>query len=231
MQAAAPAAHHARDGTSGALIEIFYGYPGQLRADRLAHGADVLQGAGLMDGSGQPHFLAVNLRFCEEIGIEGARDWWGQVIAFDALTGNTDRHSQNWGLLVSPGGQRRLAPMFDNGTSLGYQMLDAAVVAPVPIAVIETYIRKGRHSCRWAEDEPMVYDHIGLCRRFAEHQPAAVPAMRAAVAVTDATVQGFLQACTGIHVEPRFTHGRAEMVGALVRRRRDLLMEMLDQHG
>lgn len=26
--------------------------------------------------------------------------WWAETIAFDAIIGNTDRHSENWGFLI-----------------------------------------------------------------------------------------------------------------------------------
>ena len=41
---------------------------------------------------------------------------------FDALIGNTDRHHENWGLIVGPGregSEKRLAPTFDHASSLG----------------------------------------------------------------------------------------------------------------
>jgi len=51
---------------------------------------------------------------------------------FDALVGNTDRHHENWGVLLTPnaGAQRKkglqitLAPTFDHGSSLGRELLD-----------------------------------------------------------------------------------------------------------
>ncbi|MBY0285229.1 MAG: HipA domain-containing protein [Sphingomonas sp.] len=223
-------ASNAADGTTGALIEFFYGYPGQDRADRLAHGADILQGAGLMDGSGQPHFLRVNLQHCEDVGIAGASDWWARVIGFDALIGNTDRHSQNWGLLVDQEGAGRMAPMFDNGTSLAYQIKDVAIAAGIDADAYARFVRKGRHSCRWAGDDLTAYDHIGLAGRFLEARPGTAPAMRAAVAIGDGELEGFLHVCSAIDIEPRFTAGRADMVGRLVRMRRDLLGVVLDQY-
>jgi hypothetical protein len=55
---------------------------------------------------------------------------WGGFIgylALDALIGNTDRHHQNWGLLVrpdAPQAARELAPTFDHASSLGRELLD-----------------------------------------------------------------------------------------------------------
>jgi hypothetical protein len=45
-------------------------------------------------------------------------------LAFDTLIGNTDRHPDNWGLLVGLGAapQYAMAPAFDNGTSLAYKI-------------------------------------------------------------------------------------------------------------
>lgn len=76
---------------------------------------------------------------------------------FDALVGNTDRHHENWGMLLKPvklpladkgmGEQMRfrvaLAPTFDHGSSLGRELLDdrARLLLADPKG-IERYIRK-----------------------------------------------------------------------------------------
>ena len=76
---------------------------------------------------------------------------------FDALVGNTDRHHENWGMLLKPvkvpledkemGEQMRfrvaLAPTFDHGSSLGRELLDdrARLLLADPKAV-QRYIRK-----------------------------------------------------------------------------------------
>jgi len=46
---------------------------------------------------------------------------------FDALVGNTDRHHENWGVMVVPEGGRaifKLAPSFDHASSLGRDQTD-----------------------------------------------------------------------------------------------------------
>lgn len=42
-----------------------------------------------------------------------------EIIVFDILIGNTDRHSQNWGLIVDTNDKVRVAPAYDNSSSLG----------------------------------------------------------------------------------------------------------------
>jgi hypothetical protein len=76
---------------------------------------------------------------------------------FDALVGNTDRHHENWGMLLKPvkvpeadkkqGEPMRfrvaLAPTFDHGSSLGRELLDdrARLLLADPKGV-QRYIRK-----------------------------------------------------------------------------------------
>ncbi|CAG7619220.1 HipA domain-containing protein [Leucobacter soli] len=49
-------------------------------------------------------------------------------LLLDALVANTDRHEANWGVMRAPTGSDRrdlLAPTFDHGAGLGYQLLDS----------------------------------------------------------------------------------------------------------
>jgi hypothetical protein len=48
-----------------------------------------------------------------------AVDWFAGYLIFDALIGNTDRHSENWAIEVTPRGTMHLAPSYDHATSLG----------------------------------------------------------------------------------------------------------------
>lgn len=45
-------------------------------------------------------------------------------LMFDALTGNTDRHHENWGVVLTSGGDAHLAPTFDHASSLGRELTD-----------------------------------------------------------------------------------------------------------
>ncbi|WAH97520.1 HipA domain-containing protein [Arthrobacter sp. MMS18-M83] len=53
--------------------------------------------------------------------VEGLRavDWFAGYLIFDALIGNTDRHSENWAIEITPKGTMHLAPSYDHATSLG----------------------------------------------------------------------------------------------------------------
>lgn len=70
-------------------------------------------------------------------------------IVLDALIGNTDRHHENWGLLVRPqkDGRRVLiqaAPSFDHASSLGRELLDARRDELLRDGKVPRYISRGR---------------------------------------------------------------------------------------
>lgn len=50
-----------------------------------------------------------------------------QIPIFDALIANQDRHCDNWGIIVYRAGYQ-LAPIYDNGASLGYQLQEERIL-------------------------------------------------------------------------------------------------------
>lgn len=56
-------------------------------------------------------------------GIDTAVDVFGGYLLLDAWIGNTDRHHENWALVVDSG-HRHLAPTFDHAASLGAHLPD-----------------------------------------------------------------------------------------------------------
>jgi hypothetical protein len=56
--------------------------------------------------------------------IAQAADLFVGYLLLDAWIGNTDRHHENWGLLVTPPRRIELAPTFDHASSLGREETD-----------------------------------------------------------------------------------------------------------
>jgi len=49
-----------------------------------------------------------------------------KIPVFDAFIGNQDRHCDNWGIIDGKNGYR-LSPIYDNGSSLGFQLTEARI--------------------------------------------------------------------------------------------------------
>ncbi|MFC4932807.1 HipA domain-containing protein [Massilia sp. GCM10023247] len=87
---------------------------------------------------------------------------WADLFLFDAMIGNTDRHQDNWGLIRNKGQARwRLAPLFDNGTSLGHERWEKHVQAWTEKDYVR-YITKGKHHIRWMRGDESGCPHIEL---------------------------------------------------------------------
>lgn len=80
----------------------------------------------------------------------GANGWFAGYLLLDALVANTDRHHQNWGVLVD-GARLTLAPSFDHASSLGFQLSDAGRGTELAQG-IEKFAGRGRS--RHAPGEP-----------------------------------------------------------------------------
>ncbi len=59
------------------------------------------------------------------IDIPGLEQRFWDMFVVDALIGNTDRNNSNWGIIVDEAGQKRLAPVYDNGNCLNCKWDDA----------------------------------------------------------------------------------------------------------
>ncbi len=140
------------------------------------------------DRVGTDHSLAllrtiVETGGLERYGVEAAAFWryWARAIAFDTLISNTDRHAENWGIVESAGGNR-IAPLYDNATSLGCG-IDGTGLARyfeggrLDTARIEEFARKGRHHLRLDGRQKRGTPFVVLGRAFLDAFPG--PEMRA----------------------------------------------------
>ena len=217
-------ASNSTTGVSGALVEFFYGYPGEPLPRRLTHGADMLQERGFTLGADRPHNLITNVKLCEERGLTQAKEWWARTIWFDALIGNTDRHTENWGVLVGADGSEQFAPRYDNGTSLGFQQLDAKLPRFSDPVALDRFIAKGCGHLGWSDAQDTPLPLVELCREFAVAENAG-ELLKDVIHADVSPVEAAIDACVRMRLEPAFTAQRGEFVLKLIRRRLSLLSE------
>ena len=210
-----------RSGEIGALIEFFYGYPGEHSPARFIHASDLLRLTN--DRSDRPHGVRLNIWLCKRLGLVDVENWWAKVLAFDALIGNTDRHPENWGFLVRSEGaepQFAFAPAFDNATSLGYEITQARLPAMSEARQLEAYVNRGTHHCSWDPSDTHGSKHLELCGKLLDAHPEAANAMQELVDFSADDVAAVLQRCAGYDVTTPFTPERANFVGRLIENRR-----------
>ena len=127
--------------------------------------------------SGCQHNFETIRQIFGESDFTRALDWqtyWAKALAFDALIGNTDRHQDNWGIIIRREKEAphkikeiHISPVFDNGTSMGHE------IAPFRLQYFEienrlkTYVLRGKHHMRWALDDKNRIGHAEMLTKIA----------------------------------------------------------------
>lgn len=176
------AAWNSKTGHSAALIEWFYNE----NTESFVMAGDFLQ---MMRNDfdrklGTQHNFEDNMVLLRMFSIRKTliephwRQWWVEALLFDALIGNTDRHQDNWGLIFTRSEQNiscRLAPLFDNGTSLGHERFPDHVKLWTKNR-FDRYIENGKHHLKWSLDDP-VQAHFELLKRVVDEWPDTLDAV------------------------------------------------------
>jgi len=218
-----------RSGETGVLMEFFFGFPGEKITPRLIHGGDVLARNIADRKKGRPHGVKTNVAVGRLSKVPGVLKWWGRALVFDALIANVDRHPDNWGFLVSAGEPAtwRMAPLFDNGTSLGYGITDSDLEAPNSDQLLTRFGARGVHHCGWDEGDDKQGGHVDLCARFAAAYPGAVPAMQNVIRFDLEELRAVLSDFPNYETAVPFIGARAEFVVSLVGQRQTELTKVL----
>jgi hypothetical protein len=102
---------------------------------------------------------------------------WAKIFIFDAFIGNTDRHQDNWGIIGSKVSEteysiEEFSPAFDNGTSLGYEILERKF-SKYDGDKLNEYIMGGKHHMKWSLDDNIRLNHIEMIQKFILEYPEA----------------------------------------------------------
>jgi hypothetical protein len=213
-------------GQTGALIELFYPYPAATKTTRLVHAADFMQ-QNFADGKkGRPHALRENLALCRALQAKDALTWWTEAVLFDTLIGNTDRHSENWGFLIERKDDDRifsLAPLYDNGTSLGYGLQDAKLEEICVSARMTAYIARGTHDIGWSKAEDGPTAHLELCERLIKANKTLLPTATRMLSFSNEAIQEIVDWAGTFRVPVSFSPERGRFVVEQIAARRDAL--------
>lgn len=106
----------------------------------------------------------------------------GGYLVLDALIGNTDRHHENWGLILYRHQDSKpeklavrlsVAPTFDHASSLGRELRDESRGNFLKSRTVERYVRKGRGAIFFSPDDKHGANPLRLvefgARQFSEY--------------------------------------------------------------
>jgi len=212
-----------------ALIEWFYEWetegvryvPGSNFMNRMILNFDTRRGTQHNVGT-----ILKLLRLFEARGlIEEGLNHWGKVFVFDAVIGNTDRHQDNWGVLWLGRGteiadmRANFSPAFDNGTSLGHEILERNLLSLQDSARLEKYILRGRHHAKWSIKDEQRMQHAALVQLYADELPEVRDNIVRCLEVDMGQLEAQLRELCDFDGGIPFTEARCDMVISLLNAR------------
>lgn len=222
------------NGVCGALIEWFFDYPGQPE-ERYVPGGDYMTRMipGYERKKGDQHNVESIIALMKVLTQKGIltsewHTWWCDTFLFDALIGNTDRHQDNWGLLWTTDGEVRMAPVFDNGTSLGHEIFPHKMAGFADAKRLESYIRRGTHHVHWRIDDERRPQHADLVARLYERAPELrVHVKNRLDAFNIGAMRAIITDMTEFYIPVPLSPGRAEFICRLTEMRYQTLINAL----
>lgn len=227
---------NSKTGEPGTINEWFIGYDSQLK-ERYTPGGDHMQAmiAGYDRVKGRQHNLNSILVFCKALSQQGKlhQDWkeyWGLCLLFDALIGNTDRHQENWGMIWNEQNtSARLAPYFDNGTSLGHELFSNKIKQLMNDSeMLKSYIRRGRHQMKWKINDNDRLPLLGGVSKFCNKYPTVKTTLRERLNWNNDHLKDILNQLTEFKITYPLTAERAEFIYKLTCLRKKQLLNILE---
>ena len=230
-------AFDSRSQQSGALIEWFYGYPGEQQVRYIDGGEYMVRLIPNYDRvKGTQHNFRAVSSFAKALVDGGhlSEDWveyWCKVFTFDALIGNTDRHQDNWGILWKGGKNitvcASFSPAFDNGTSMGGEIVEKNFPKFDGPTHLLHYVTKGTHHMKWDVRDPARLSHAEMLVRLITKYPEKKETMLKSLLFDLNELKYFVDGLTKFNVPSQLTRPRAAFIIKLIGFRQQYLKDII----
>ncbi len=129
----------------------------------------------LSDHTLQNIWAALDNAFESDRDAVEAKGQFSHYLVLDAVVGNVDRHSENWGLLQLQGGDQlveSLSPSYDHGSSLGRELSDERREQRLANGSVGEYAERGRGGVYWSDADRYGPSALQLVRLASGEYPA-----------------------------------------------------------
>jgi hypothetical protein len=162
---------------------------------------------------------------------------WAKILLFDSITGNNDRHQDNWGIAYKKDGSYikdfQFSPAFDNGTSMGHEILEEKFIHFNDKYRLNTYLlnEKARHHMKYNLEENVKCNFNEFMKKYISEYPLVYSIVRKCL---DFNFPEFEQSVYGLtdvvkNGEYQLTVKRMDFILMLLRERIKLMKEMIEK--
>ena len=220
----------------GALIEWFYDDKKDVYVEGGQFMIQLVKNYDRQKGT-QHNFLTIAKCFKY---IPGFQKHWAGVFTLDCLTGNVDRHQDNWGLILKgarPTPTKEVkpcfSPAFDNGTALGYEIIEKNIDRYTDEKRIEKYLtnpRHARHHMKWSLDEQEELNFYDFMKKFVLEFPDTKSIIGKLLNFDALQVEELINPLVTAVTDPvyRLSQERFNLIKKFIFRRKELLKKALE---
>ncbi len=226
--------YHQGQNVYGALIEWFY----DEREDIYTEGGQYMM--QLVENydrdKGEKH------NFTSIMGMDEAVpefvEHWAGIFLLDSLIGNTDRHQDNWGLIIERAKKKTkdfkivFAPAFDNGTALEYGIQEDDFIKYRDPNKLKSYLespRFAKHHMKWFLDDMESLNYYQFLAKFIMSYEKAGPIIKRCLSFSRKQVEEILEPLCGMICDDpcRLTQKRLDFMLDMIFKRKELLEKTL----
>lgn len=178
--------------------------------------------------------------------------YWADILCFDTIIGNTDRHQDNWGwiftlktnnhvvpltiepqLVVNVSVTAKPSPAFDNGTALNHEIIEENFRRFESESYLNNYISKptrAKHHMKWNLDDSESVNFYEFMKRYILKFPFVKDQVVKRLTFSRFDLEERLSALALILEEGanRLTIRRLEFIINMITKRRELLLKAID---
>lgn len=141
--------------------------------ERLEEGGDIITGFVEYEDFDRASLICKKGYYCFDMLYHvmshfGFLEQLFDMIIYDALIGNTDRHQDNFGFILShKDKKRRFAPLYDNASSLGRELSEEGMISRLNNSQqFEAYINRADTFIRWGWQTRRKTKHFDLIKEL-----------------------------------------------------------------
>jgi len=228
-----PKALCARDGDKyGILLKFFLKLVDNHAVQELREGGDLISAVdpSFDRKKGEKH----NIHLIEQVFKHYKKDIifniFLKLLVFDAIIGNTDRHQENWGVILDHEAKTvTLAPAYDNSDCFGREILEADIESFLKDdKKLNRYLLRGEPHISWSDDGIVLkkLNHIDFLKQMVGKWPFVSNYIKELTTFSDQVVTEMLAKLFSIEIRnPRYkiSDKRGEFIKKIIIGRRDLI--------
>jgi hypothetical protein len=152
--------------------------------------------------------------------------FWARAFALDTLISNTDRHAENWAIIEDQNGDMRMAPLYDNATSMGCEWDETGLArrwfdnkGNIKSDRVTAHIARGCHHVRAEGPARRGGSFADICQLYLETRPEQKPVFQQ-VADLDLqpvfTLMGQIMGLDTVYAPYAMTANRGEQIQSIL---------------